>query len=56
MIKKILNWFLCLWDHDWTCAHDEGIPVTKEQIAARVDGFFDYAKMYCKRCGHVSKR
>ena len=55
MLEDIINWIKCLIDHDWTCAHDEGIPATEAQLAAGVDGFMDYAKMYCKRCKHVYK-
>lgn len=50
------NWLKCrfiiLGGHDYTCALDEGIKATPEQLES-VDGFFDYAKMYCKNCGHV---
>ena len=35
--------------HDWTCAASEGIQPCKNQE------FRDYAKMYCRRCGHVSR-
>jgi hypothetical protein len=56
MITKIKNWFLCWLSHDWTCADMEGIPATKEQLEGGVDGFVDYAKLYCRRCGHVPKR
>ena len=41
--------------HDWTCAAEEGIKATPEQIANGVDGFFDYAKMFCKNCGTVAE-
>ena len=37
-------------DHDWTCDSAEGIPPTDSQLDAGVDGFKDYARMYCKRC------
>jgi len=55
MFTKLRNWFLCRLSHDWTCAHDEGIPPTKEQLQNIPDGFWDYAKMYCKRCNKVYK-
>jgi len=55
MIKNIFNWIKCRFNHDWTCAAEEGIPATQEQTDALIDGFFDYAKMYCKRCGEVYK-
>ena len=55
------QWFLKLWfcwiwkDHDWTSACQKGIPPTTEQLKGGVEGFYDYAKMYCDRCGHVSE-
>ena len=41
--------------HDWTCASAEGVPATPKQIADGIDGFYDYARMYCKRCGKESE-
>lgn len=53
--REFWDWFLCLiGDHDWTCAVDEGIEATPKQLES-VDGFWDYAKTYCKRCGTVSR-
>ena len=49
---KLKCWFL---GHDWTTAENEGISPTKEQLDSGVKGFWDYAKMYCKRCGHEYK-
>ena len=37
--------------HDWTCAASEGLPPTEAQLRGGVEGFWDYATMYCKRCG-----
>ena len=49
-------WQCYLWkNHDWTCNAMESIPATPEQLAGGLDGFYDYAKMYCKRCKTVSK-
>lgn len=49
-------WSCYLWRfHDWTCAAAEGIPATPEQLASGIEGFYDYAKMYCKRCGKESQ-
>lgn len=49
-------WSCYLWRfHDWTCAAAEGIPATPEQLANGIDGFYSYAKMYCKRCGKESE-
>lgn len=54
---RIIHWILCniLSDHDWTSANNEGIGPTQKQIDNGVSGFYDYAKMYCKRCGTLSK-
>lgn len=55
-MKKLWRWFLCLTgDHDWTCAKDEKIEPTQAQLDAGADGFFDYAKLYCRACGKVSR-
>jgi len=54
-MKKIWEWMLCHWlgDHNWTCAAEQGIKATQQQVDAGVAGFYDYATMYCDRCGHV---
>jgi len=40
--------------HDYTCAHDEGLPIpTIKDKTTLIVQFFEYAKMYCKNCGHV---
>ena len=41
--------------HDLTCAATEGQDPTPEQLARGVAGFFEYAKLYCKRCGYEYK-
>ena len=41
-------------DHDWTSAAMENKEPTREQLARDVAGYYDYAKMYCKRCGKES--
>lgn len=52
---RIFKLFICWFSgHKWTCNAEKGIPPTQEQIH-RADGFFDYAKMYCDRCGVESK-
>ncbi len=54
-LKGLWGKFLCSIDnHSWTCAGLEGIKPTQVQLDAKpvVDGFWDYAKTYCKRC-HV---
>ena len=55
LLERIVKFFACRIGHDWTCAAAEGVPATKEQIANGVEGFYDYATMYCRRCGHVSE-
>ena len=52
-LAKVYHCYLWRW-HDWTCDAAEGIPATPEQLATGIEGFYDYAKMYCKRCGKVS--
>jgi len=45
--------------HDWTCAAAKGIRPSPEQLANGWEGFKDYAKMYCQKCGtesNLSKR
>lgn len=62
MGSEMKKWFVKLWlcwiwrFHEWTCAAAEGIPANPKQIADGIDGFYDYAKMYCKRCGKESER
>lgn len=54
-MNKLKQWFCGFFGHDWTSSAMQEKPPTKEQINNGVDGFYDYATMYCKRCGHVSK-
>ena len=53
-------WVCRIWGmHTWTCAAEQGKPPTPEQVAGGIKGFWDYARMYCARCGReseVSKR
>ncbi len=49
-IQKIFKCYMLKW-HDWTCAASEGLPPTEAQLRGGVEGFWDYATMYCKRCG-----
>lgn len=58
-IKKaagsVLQFFLCLIGaHEWTCAAREGVKPTPAQLAGGMQGFRDYATMYCKHCLKVS--
>lgn len=46
---NILHW------HEWTCAAAEGVKATPEQLASGIDGFYSYARMYCKHCGAESE-
>lgn len=58
LFNSIEERFLCLTgDHDWTSAHEEGIPPTELQLSSGLSGFMDYSKMYCKRkhCRKPSK-
>ena len=49
-------WNCRIWKfHKWTCNHEQGIKPTKEQLENGIEGFYDYAKMYCKICGTESK-
>lgn len=55
-MKKAIKQFFCgLAGHEWTCDAEEGIKPTQHQLDNGAVGFFDYAKMYCKRCKYVSK-
>lgn len=55
--NRVIAWLVKVWlcrlwgHHDWTCAAAEGIPATPEQLKGGLAGFWDYATMYCKRCG-----
>lgn len=53
----ITKFFLCTLfdDHDWTSKSMEGVQPTKEELDSGVEGFNNYAQMYCKRCGKKSK-
>ena len=46
----IMNLF-CLAGHKWTSLSEEGISPTKEQLENGINGFYDYAAIFCKRCG-----
>lgn len=54
ILKK---WWQCkvMKFHKWTCNHEKGIPPTDEQLNNGVGGFYDYATMYCDRCGKISE-
>lgn len=52
ILQRVWCWFG--W-HDWTCAAEQGIKATNEQLADPFCGFWDYAKMYCKHCGTESR-
>lgn len=45
----------CCWMgmHEWTCAASEGEKPLSSQLKS-VDGFWKYARMYCKNCGKPS--
>lgn len=44
-----------LGGHRWTSLALKGIPPTLEQLRNIPEGFSDYAKMFCDRCGIASK-
>ena len=47
-------WWCKIWKwHDWTSAAQQDKKPTPEQINNGILGFYEYAKMYCARCGHV---
>ncbi len=56
MIKLLKKIFICdiMGIHTWTCNAEKGIKATPEQLKS-VEGFWDYAKMYCDCCGKHSK-
>jgi hypothetical protein len=54
LLKKIFICHIC-GSHDWTSNALQDKEPTKEQIDAGIDGFWDYAKMYCKRCEKESE-
>lgn len=51
MIKKLICYFK---GHSWTSAAMQGKKPTEEQMRS-VKAFEGYMKMYCGRCGYVSK-
>lgn len=56
-MDKLKLWWNCtlMGNHNWTSAAEQGIKATQRQIDGGVDGFHDYAKMYCTDCGEMSK-
>lgn len=57
MRKRIANWINCkiFGMHDWTSNAQEGIPATDKQLKSGIQGFYEYARMYCKHCKKPSK-
>ena len=54
-MKKLLQKLKCYFaGHKWTCLAQKGIKATDQQLKS-YEGFKDYAKMFCDRCGHESK-
>lgn len=59
MVKRVCRYVVVFWKckvwryHKWTCASLKGIDITEEQATSKC-GLWEYAKMYCDRCGHVS--
>ena len=55
MIRKNIRKLLCFsGNHEWTCDAEQGIQATKEQLSG-INGFWSYAKMYCKHCKKMSR-
>ncbi len=56
-MKKLLRNIWCfLGNHDWTCKAYQGILPDAVKLQADPLGYFhEYAKMYCKHCGTVSR-
>lgn len=52
VFDRLVMFFRCLHGHGWTYNAEQKIPPTLAQLEGGVEGFFDYAKMYCKRCGY----
>ena len=55
MLRRIGGWLLCLMgDHNWTCKAEEGIDPDPVKLKANpVAYFWEFAQMYCKRCGYA---
>ena len=55
-LKSIKDFIQCkiLKNHVWTSKAEQGIKPTPEQINGGVDGFWDYAEVYCSKCGETS--
>ena len=54
-MKIIKQWWCGIKGHDWTCAAKEGIAPTSKQLRNGIEGFENYAIMYCKKCKYISK-
>lgn len=52
-MAHIKQWLCGLVGHNWTCLAQQGIDPNPEQLKT-VNGFYDYAKMYCARCDYES--
>jgi hypothetical protein len=54
-----MKFFKSIWCaivvHQWTCKAMQGIEPTQEELDAGLEGFKQYSKMYCARCGKESK-
>ena len=52
-MQKIKHCLCGLSGHNWTCSSEQGFKADPWQLES-IEGFHDYAKMYCKDCGHES--
>lgn len=52
-VTLLLRFWNCkIWKHHkWTSRCEQGIKPTNFTL----EGFLDYAEMYCERCGHISE-
>lgn len=51
--RLLLCWALDA--HDWTSAAEQGLRPTQNQLSMGQPGFWEYARMYCRRCGRISE-
>ena len=56
-VKRLVMSVFCLVSggHAWTSKAMEGLPPTPEQVGSGIAGFYDYAEMYCGKCGVISQ-
>jgi len=55
VLAPIKQWLCGLFLHKWTSAAEEGIKPTEAQLNGGIEGFYDYATMYCRICKYESR-